>query len=51
MQFNEDWFSNSEVDKGDTQTHTQHGDGISLLSFIFQIKDSKLTIEGPRSKH
>jgi hypothetical protein len=41
--FHEDWFSHSKVDEGDTQTHRQHGDLISLLLF-FQKKESRLII-------
>jgi hypothetical protein len=33
----EDWLEHSKVDRGDTQTHRQHGDRISLLLF-FQIR-------------
>jgi hypothetical protein len=33
--FYKDWFRHSEVDKGDTQTHRQHGDLMSLLLFYF----------------
>jgi hypothetical protein len=29
--FNEDWFRHSEVNRGDSQTHRQPGDRISLL--------------------
>jgi hypothetical protein len=32
--FHKDWFSHSEVDRGDSQTHKQHGDIISLLLFF-----------------
>jgi hypothetical protein len=36
-----DWLRHSNVNGGDTQTHRQHGDRISLLLF-FQNKESKL---------
>jgi hypothetical protein len=32
--FHKDWFSHSEVNRGDSQTHREHGDCISLLSFF-----------------
>jgi hypothetical protein len=38
-----DWFSHSEVDKGDTQTHRQHGDCISVVLF-FKNKESRLIL-------
>jgi hypothetical protein len=41
--FHKDSFSHSKVDEGDTQTHGQHGDFISLLLF-FQNKEIKLKI-------
>jgi hypothetical protein len=33
--FHKDWFSHSEVNVGDTQTHRDHGDRTNLLSFFF----------------
>jgi hypothetical protein len=39
--FNKDWCSHSKVNRGDTQTHRQLGDSISLLLF-FQNKKSRL---------
>jgi hypothetical protein len=41
--FYNDWFSHSKVDGGDIQTHRQHGDRISLLSF-FKNKESMLKL-------
>jgi hypothetical protein len=38
-EFHKDWFRHSEVNRGDTQTHTQQRDRISLLSFF---KESRL---------
>jgi hypothetical protein len=32
--FHENWFRHSEVDRGDTQTHREHGDPISLILFF-----------------
>jgi hypothetical protein len=29
--FHKDWFRHSKVNRGDSQTHRQHGDRISLL--------------------
>jgi hypothetical protein len=41
--FHNNWFSHSNVNKGDTQTYRrQHGHRISLLSF-FQNKETRLT--------
>jgi hypothetical protein len=34
--FHKDWFSDSKVDEGDSQTHTQRGDLISLLLFFWK---------------
>jgi hypothetical protein len=39
--FHKDWFSHSKVDRGETQTHRQHGDRLSLL---FQNKVNELKI-------
>jgi hypothetical protein len=36
--FHKDWFRRSKVNKGDTQTHRQHGDRISLLCLSKQGK-------------
>jgi hypothetical protein len=36
--FHKDWLSHSKLDRGDTQSHGQHADCISLL-FCFQNKD------------
>jgi hypothetical protein len=33
--FQKDWFTHSEVYGGDTQTHIQRGDRISLFLFFF----------------
>jgi hypothetical protein len=33
--FHKDWSRRSKVNKGDTQTHRQHGDIISILVFFF----------------
>jgi hypothetical protein len=33
--FHKDWFRRSEVNRGDSQTHREYGDCISLLSFFF----------------
>jgi hypothetical protein len=41
--FHKDWFSYSKVNMGDTQTHRQHGDRISLLLLI-QSKESSLKV-------
>jgi hypothetical protein len=30
-EFHKDWFGHSKVDGGESQTHRQHGDRISLL--------------------
>jgi hypothetical protein len=32
--FHKYWFCHSKVDGGDTQTHRQHGDRVSLLLFF-----------------
>jgi hypothetical protein len=42
--FHKDWFSHSKVDRGDSQTHRQHGDWMSLFLF-FQNKESRLKTE------
>jgi hypothetical protein len=42
--FLRDWFRHLEVNKVDSQTHRQHGDRISLLSF-FQNKESMLIMQ------
>jgi hypothetical protein len=31
MKFHKDWFRHSKFGKGDTQTHRQYGDIVSLL--------------------
>jgi hypothetical protein len=41
--FHKDWLRHSKVHKGDTQTHTLHGDRISLL--FLQNKESRLKIK------
>jgi hypothetical protein len=41
--FYKDWVKRSKADREDTQTHRQHGDGISLLLF-FKNKKSRLKI-------
>jgi hypothetical protein len=33
--FHKDWFRHSNLDRGDTQAHRQHGDRISLLLFFW----------------
>jgi hypothetical protein len=38
------WLRLSKVDKGDTQTHKQHDDLVSLLLF-FHNKESRLKID------
>jgi mevalonate pyrophosphate decarboxylase len=39
--YTKDWFRHSKVDRGDMQTHRQHGDFISLILFS-QNKGSRL---------
>jgi hypothetical protein len=39
--FHKDWFRHSKVNRGDSQTHRQHGDRISLRLF-FENKESRL---------
>jgi hypothetical protein len=39
--FHTDWFSHSNVDWGDTQTHRKHRSLISLLLFFFKISGLK----------
>jgi hypothetical protein len=41
--FHKDWLRHSIVDRGDTQTHRQHGDLVSQL--FFQNKESRLKTE------
>jgi hypothetical protein len=38
IKFNKDWFSHSDVDKGDTQTDRKNGDLISLLLVFFKMR-------------
>jgi hypothetical protein len=38
------WFNHSKVNRGDIQTHREHGDRISLRS-VFQSKESRLIID------
>jgi hypothetical protein len=40
--FRKDWFNLSKVDRGNTQTHRQHGGRISIFLF-FSNKESNLT--------
>jgi hypothetical protein len=39
--FHEDWYRRSEVNRGNTQAHRQHGDIISPL-LVFQNKERRL---------
>jgi hypothetical protein len=41
--FHKDWFRHSKFNRGETQTHREHGDGISLLLF-FQNTESILKV-------
>jgi hypothetical protein len=41
MSFMKTWFRHSKVDKGETHTHRQYGDCISLL-LVFRNKKSRL---------
>jgi hypothetical protein len=34
ISFHKDWFRHSKVDRGDSQTHRQYGDLISLFYFF-----------------
>jgi hypothetical protein len=43
-EFHKDWYRHSKVNWGDSQTHRQHGDRISLLS-LFQNKESRQKME------
>jgi hypothetical protein len=46
IKFHKDWFSHSEVNEtGDSQTHGEYGDRISLLLF-FQNKGRRLKARG-----
>jgi hypothetical protein len=51
FKLNKDWFRHSKVDRGNSQTHRQPGDFISLLLF-FQNKESRLKMfEGHCSEY
>jgi hypothetical protein len=43
IKFHKDWFKHSKVNRGDKETHRQHGEGISLLSFFLN-KENRLKI-------